>query len=128
MTDSDEYWDEDEFEKELYDPDDPADAYIKYHEGDAVFVVMDVNPEEQDAFIVKGTVVEAVYNTEKTVRVYLRENLKDVRNFPMSEVFDNLDNAEELKEKLDAKKRPKKDNLFLSLGFTGADKYSILSI
>jgi len=108
MSDSDDYWDEDEFEKELYDPDDdPSTGYIKYHEGDAVFVVLDVNPEEQDAFIVKGTVVEGVYNTEKTVRVYLRENLKDVRNFPMSEVFDNLDNAEELKEKLDAKKRPK---------------------
>ena len=104
---SDDNFDEEYGFGEFAQTDDASNAYIIHHEGDAVFVIRDVNPEEQDAFIVKGTVTEAVWNNEKNVNVYLRENIKDTRDVPMSDVFDNLDNAEEFKEKLVAKRRPK---------------------
>tara|TARA_R100001230_G_C5688578_1_gene199984 strand:+ start:2070 stop:2861 length:792 start_codon:yes stop_codon:yes gene_type:complete len=98
MTDSDEYWDEDEFEKELYDPDDPSDAYIKYHRGSNVFVVIEGSFDDPNSVVVKGDVIK---DMDKNVEVYLRGNYNKVMKVEQRFVFDNEDNAEDYAEERD---------------------------
>ena len=97
MSDSDDYWDEDEFEKELYDPDDPVDTF-KYHRGANVFVVIEGSFDDPNSVVVKGDVIK---DMDKNVEVYLRGNYNKVMKVEQRFIFDNEDNAEDYAEERD---------------------------
>lgn len=97
MSDSDDYWDEDEFEKELYDPDDPVDTF-KYHRGANVFVVIEGTFDDPNSVVVKGDVIK---DMDKNVEVYLRGNYNKVMKVEQRFIFDNEDNAEDYAEERD---------------------------